>query len=182
MKAVAVAAPTITLIVVGLFFVSYILSILLGLPFSLGFPLAARVAGGVLVVAGLALAGWVFRSRSPLTMLLSTYVTFTKLFGRAPMAERAGRTEPLVVAGPQRYVRNPLYLGVVVMAFGWALLGAYTYVLIGAVAMLLWFVLVLIPFEERELGVLFGEQYERYASEVPMLIPFTKRRGRLKRE
>jgi protein-S-isoprenylcysteine O-methyltransferase Ste14 len=177
-KAVAVAAPTIVLIIVALFAISFFLSALLDLPLSLGLPLAVRVVGGAMVVTGLVLAGWVFRYRSLADMVVSTYVTFTKLFKRAAIADFSGRTEPLVVNGPQKYVRHPLYLGVMVMTFGWALLGAYTIVLVASVAVLLWFWLVLIPFEERELRALFGDRYTRYMHTVPMLVPFTKRARR----
>lgn len=177
-KAVAVAAPTIVLIIVTFFAVSFLVSALLGLPVSLGMPPVVRVVGGAMIVAGLVVAGWVFRYRSPADMVVSTYVTFMKLFKRAPIAEFSGRTEALVVSGPHRYVRHPLYFGVIVMVFGWALVGGYTFVLVAGVAVLLWFWLVLIPFEERELRALFGDQYTRYMDSVPMLVPFTKRRRR----
>ena len=175
-KALVVAVPTIALILGGIFAASYFASALLGLPSSLGLPPTARVFGAALIVAGIAFAGWVFRYRTPADMIVSTYSTFTKLVGLIPMAESSDRTEPLVVAGPQRYTRNPLYFGVVLVAFGWGLLGGATYVLLGSALLFAWFRLVLVPFEERELAALFGEQYERYRDEVPMLVPFTKRK------
>jgi protein-S-isoprenylcysteine O-methyltransferase Ste14 len=177
-KATAIAAPTIALIIVTLFAVSFLVSALLGLPPYLGLPPVVRVVGGAMVVAGVAVAGWVFKHRSPVSMVVSTYVTFMKLFRRVPIAEFAGRTEPLVISGPQKYVRHPLYLGIIVMVFGWALVGAYTFVLVASVAVLLWFCLALIPFEERELRALFGDRYTRYMDDVPMLVPFAKRARR----
>ncbi len=179
-KAVAIAAPTIVLIIVALFAASFVVSALLGLPLSLGLPLAVRVVGGTVVLAGLAVTSWVFRYRSPADMVVSTYVTFMKLFKRAPIAEFSVRTEPLVVSGPQRYVRHPLYFGVMVIVLGGALLGGYTFVFIAAAVVLLWFRFFMIPFEERELRALFGEQYTKYMDDVPMLVPFTKRRRRPK--
>jgi len=175
-RAFAVAGPTILLLLGALFAVSYLVVAALGLPPSLGPPLGLRVLGGGIVVAGLAVAGWVFVYRAPASMIVSTYITFTKLFTRAPVSEPFGRTEPLVVSGPQKYVRHPLYFGVIVMTFGWALCGGSTFVLVGAAGLLLWFWLLLIPFEERELKALFGEQYTWYVEDVPMLIPFTKRK------
>jgi len=175
-KAAAIAGPTILLIVFALFAFSYLISTLAGLPMFLGLPLVMNVLGGVIVVAGLVLIGWVFRYRSPASMIASTYVTFAKLFRKIPIAEASNRTEPLIVGGPHKYVRNPLYFGVIVMVFGWALVGGYTFVLVAAFVILLWFRFVLIPFEEKELRAIFGEQYAKYADEVPMLFPFTKRR------
>ena len=177
-RAAAVAVPTIILLLVGLFGIAYALSKLFGLPTSLDLPFIAQVVGGALVIAGLAVAGWTFRYRRPSEMMVSSYITFVKLLGRRPIAERLGRTEPLVVVGLQRYTRNPLYLGVIVMTFGWVLVGNYTFVLVAAVILLLWFGGVLIPFEKRELSALFGEQYAKYKGQVPMLIPFTKRKKR----
>lgn len=175
-KSGAVAFPIIALLLAAIFGASYILSTSFGLPGSLAVPPPVRAIGIPLVIVGVAVAGWVFRYRGPETMMTSTYITFMKLLRRVPMAEASGRAEQLVVAGPQRYTRNPLYFGVIVVTFGWALFGASTFVLIGAVLLLLWFRLILIPFEEKELRTLFGEQYARYSNEVPMLVPFTKRK------
>ena len=175
--AAAVAGPIIVAVVSVLFGVSFLLSTLLGLPFSLGLPTVVRIIGGVTVLAGMAMMVWVFRCRGPAAVVVSTYYTFTKLFRRIPVAEKAGRTEPLVVSGPQKYVRSPLYFGVVVMVLGWALLTAYTFVFVATVVLLLWFGLLLIPFEERELKALFGEEWKKYSDETPMLIPFTKRKS-----
>jgi protein-S-isoprenylcysteine O-methyltransferase Ste14 len=173
-RAAVVAGPIVILLVVGFFGISYIISTVLGFSISLNLPIVMRVVGGVLVVTGLAIAGWTFKYRSPSDMIVSTYVTFTKLFRRNPIAERLGRTEPLVIEGLQRYVRNPLYFGVIMMTFGWALVGGYIFVLVATVILLLWFRVVLIPFEEKELLALFGEQHARYKEDVPMLVPFTK--------
>ena len=154
---------------------SYFVSAFLGLG-ALGFPFVVRACGVILVVVGLVFAAWVFRYRSPASMIVSTYATFTKMLRRAPMAEHSDRTEPLIVAGPQRYTRNPLYFGVVLVVFGWGFYSTTAYALMAALLLALWFRLVLIPFEEKELLVLFGEQYAKYSKEVPMLVPFTKRK------
>ena len=175
-KAAAVAFPIIVMIVSALFAISYLLSGLLGLPNTLSPPLALRLVGCAVIVAGLAVAEWIFRYRSPADMIVSTYITFTKAFSRSRISEGAGRAEPLVIIGPQRYVRNPLYFGVVVMVLGWALLTAYSFIFVAAVVFLLWFGLVMITFDERELRALFGEEWVRYSERTPMLIPLTKRR------
>jgi protein-S-isoprenylcysteine O-methyltransferase Ste14 len=174
-RAAAVAVPIILLIVGGIFVVSYFVCVFIGVG-SLGFPLVVRACGVALAVAGLAFAGWVFSYRTPATMIVSTYTTFTKMFGRTPMSGRSARSEPLVVVGPQRYTRNPLYFGVVLLVFGWGLYSAAAYILVAALLLVLWFRLVLIPFEEKELLALFGGQYLKYSEDVPTLVPFTKRK------
>ena len=105
-------------------------------------------------------------------MIVSTYYTFVKMFTGGPISELKGRTEPLVVAGPQRYVRHPLYLGATLVFLGWALLTSSTSSLLGVAFILLWFRFVQIPFEEKELRAIFGDQYANYSKHVPMLFPF----------
>ena len=175
-KAAAVGFPVIVAVTASLFALSYCLTYLLGAPQKLDFPLAAQAAGGALVLAGLTLTAWTFWNRNPANVILSTYLTLTKLFRRSAISDGAGRMEPLVVTGPQKYTRNPLYFGVVVMVFGWALVGSYTFVLVAAAVLLVFYSLLLIPFEEKELLALFGGQWERYSRETPMLLPFSKRR------
>jgi protein-S-isoprenylcysteine O-methyltransferase Ste14 len=121
---------------------------------------------------------WTFSNRNPAHVIVSTYVTLTKPLKRIPAEERAGRSEPLIVSGPQKYTRNPLYFGVVVMVLGWAILTAISFLFVATVVLLLWFGLILIPFEERELHALFGDEWVRYSRETPMLFPFTKRKQR----
>lgn len=176
-KAVLVSVPVILLILGGLYEISLAIVSLLGLP-ALGPQPAVRLAGGAVFTAGLGLAAWVFMYRRPSDTIVSTYFTFMKLLTRSPLSEPEDRTEPLVISGPQRYLRHPLYLGVTTMFLGWSLLTSSTATLFTAMLVLLWFRFILIPFEEAELRAIFGDQYARYSDEVPMLIPFGRRRGR----
>ena len=179
MKAAIFGIPLIVLVVAVLFFIGYLIASFAGLPSDLAFPLWLRGVGGAIVLGGLSIMGWVFKQRGVKGVFVSTYVTFTKMFGRAPMEEKSGREEPLVIVGPYRYVRHPLYFGVVVMVLGWGMLTAYPFVLISTVIVLLWFALVVARFEEVELRALFGRQYDDYSSRVPMIIPFLKlKRGK----
>lgn len=152
------------------------MTIILGIPFSLAFPLPVRLLGLLLLASGFIFLGWLFRYRKPIDILVSTYVTFLKVERRTRLEERSNRTETLVIAGPYRYVRHPLYFGVVVLVLGWWLLLDYSFLLLSTVLLLLWFNFVVTRFEEEELRAIFGEQYEEYAEEVPRMIPFTKRR------
>lgn len=175
-KAAAMGEPLIALILTALFAAAYSVSASLGLPSSLGLSVPVRATGVAVLLVGLAIAGWMFTYRMPSTVIVSTYVTFAKLFRRVPLDQPSGRTEPLVVEGPQRYARHPLYFGVVVMILGWALLTTYTYIFVATLLAFLWFRFYLIPFEEKELYALFGDQYRAYSDETPTMIPFTKRR------
>jgi len=177
-RAAAVTLPIILAIILTLFGIGYAITVVLGLPRSLGLPVVARGLGGVAVMLGLGAAAWMFRLRGAANVIVSTYVTFTKIFRRTPVAERSERTELLVVGGPQKYVRHPLYAGIVLMTFGWAILSSSTFVLVATVVVFAWFRFLLIPFEEKELNALFGDQYRKYCDATPAMVPFTKRKKR----
>jgi len=178
LKAALVASTAIGLIVLGLFALAGVITGLLGLPLRLDLPMVLRLMGAAILLAGLGLALWLFKYRSPQTMIVSTYYTFVKMFTRAPASKLEGRTEPLVMNGPQKYVRNPLYLAAISIFLGWAFLTGSTSSFVGVGFVLLWFRFVQIPFEEKELQAIFGDQYSRYSKEVPMLIPLPNRRSR----
>ena len=173
----SIAAAVIILVVVSVFFViASIISRIVHFPLSLELPLALRIIGAVLIAVGFALILWLLKYRKPSIMLVSTYFTFRKMFTGVPVAEKSGRAEPLIIEGPQKYVRHPLYLGAILAFWGWGFVSGTTSTLVAALLITLWFRLVQIPFEEREMRSLFGDQYVRYMRETPMLIPFTKRK------
>ena len=165
-----------------IFEIAFLVTRVLNLPLSLDLPIELRIVGAVSIGVGVVLVLWLFKYRRPATMLVSTYFTFRKLFTRAPIGEASGRIEPLIIRGPQKYVRHPLYLGAIIVFWGYGLLTGTTSILIGALIVLFWFRLVQIPFEEKEMRALFGDQYVRYMHDTPMLIPFMKlRAGKIRR-
>jgi len=169
--------PLIVLVVMIISFaLGYLVTIVLGLPFSFGFNLPIRLFGLLLLAFVFFFFGWFFKYRKPVDVLISTYVTFSKVKKRTNLQKLSGRTEPLVIQGPYRYVRHPLYLGVVLLVLGWWLLLDYSFLLFSAIILLFWFNFVVANFEEKELRAIFGEQYNQYSKEVPKMIPFTKRR------
>jgi protein-S-isoprenylcysteine O-methyltransferase Ste14 len=154
----------------------YVVTVAFHLPQELGFESSIRTIGALLIVSSVLVLSWLAKYRKPTDILTSTYVTFLKLAKRAPLQERAGRSERLVVKGPYRYMRHPLYLGVILFACGLWLVLDWTPLLFTTALFVLWFNLVLMPFEEKELVAMFGTAYEEYSKKVPKLIPI--RRGR----
>jgi protein-S-isoprenylcysteine O-methyltransferase Ste14 len=72
----------------------------------------------------------------------------------------------LVTHGPFRYTRNPMYVGVIVMALGFALyFGTLPFY---AVPVLLFLLcnFSFVPFEEAKMQGQFGDQYADYVSRV----------------
>ena len=77
----------------------------------------------------------------------------------------------LVIAGLYRRVRNPQYVGVVLVVLGEALL-AGSLALVGYAAVLaIGYHLFVVFYEEPTLTRLFGEEYVRYMRTVPWWIP-----------
>ena len=125
---------------------------------------------------GLGILGWLSKYRKPGDVLVSTYVTMHKSICKKSAEQRTARTEPLVLQGPQRHVRHPMYFAVVVLLIGWWLVLDYTFILLMAFFFFLWFNLVVIRFEEAELMALYGEQYAAYVKAVPKFFPSLRRR------
>jgi protein-S-isoprenylcysteine O-methyltransferase Ste14 len=76
----------------------------------------------------------------------------------------------VVADGPYRYVRNPLYLGNIVMAFSFGALATRVGAVIMIVGIVL-FILRLIGREEAQLEAEQGESFRRFRDAVPRLIP-----------
>ena len=110
----------------------------------------AWMAGGVLVLAGLAIAQWHARLFKRIGTNINTF----------------GEPGTLTTAGLFAYTRNPMYLGMLLALAGVALaLGALSPWLL----VLQFFVLAqcwYIPLEERKLAASFGSQYADYCRDV----------------
>jgi len=135
------------------------------------FAPAALLAAGVGPGLGLGPARWL-----GLPPLAAGLVVIGRCFADFV---RRGRGTPapydppraLVVAGLYRYVRNPQYVGVILVAVGEAML-AEAAVLLGYAAVLaVAYHLFVRYYEEPTLGRVFGESYARYRAAVPRWLP-----------
>ncbi len=84
-------------------------------------------------------------------------------------------TERLVVAGCYRFVRNPMYVGVVLLVLGQALIFADLRLVWLAMALLAGFHLFVMLYEEPSLRNRFGAQYEAYCAATPRWLPRLRR-------
>ena len=170
--------PLLVFLIITVFFaLGHLATIFLAMPTSFGLALIVRMLGVLVLVFGFSFFGWLFRHRKPIDVIVSTYVTFSKVKRGTSLEKPSGRTESLVVQGPHRYVRHSLYFGVILLVLGGWLLLDYSFLLISTILLSLWFNFVVVPFEEKELKAIFGEQYEQYSRRVPKMIPFTKHRN-----
>jgi len=80
------------------------------------------------------------------------------------------RTEKIVAVGPFRYLRNPLYLGTILLALGTApMLSGWGALFL--LATIIIFSLRLIGREESEMARTHGSSYDEYCRRVPSLVP-----------
>jgi protein-S-isoprenylcysteine O-methyltransferase Ste14 len=91
---------------------------------------------------------------------------------RAIASGHVRKNRELTMTGPYAYVRNPLYLGSIIIAIGFAVAARDLWI---AVAILLLFVFVYVPVIRSEEAFLRGQfkEYAEYARRVPSLLPRT---------
>jgi len=83
--------------------------------------------------------------------------------------------QKLVIIGPYKYVRNPIYISEILILFGLSIYFGSASLLILTFAAALFFHLVVIFFEEMSLERRYGEEFLKYKREVPRWIPKIKK-------
>jgi protein-S-isoprenylcysteine O-methyltransferase Ste14 len=116
------------------------------------FPVPARITGAVLTVAGA-------------VVLLAAFAQFA-IQGRGTPAPPLP-TGQLVVRGLYRYVRNPMYLAVLAVITGQALLLSRPVLLGYATVVGAAFVVFVYGYEQPTLARRYGAHYEAYRQAVP---------------
>jgi protein-S-isoprenylcysteine O-methyltransferase Ste14 len=97
------------------------------------------------------------------------------VFGRGTPAP-LNAPKKLVVRGLYRYTRNPIYVGVLTVLLGWAVMFRGMGLLIYAVCVAICFHLFVVLYEERHLQKEFGGEYADYRSRVSRWLPRLRRR------
>ncbi len=91
------------------------------------------------------------------------------------------KNEVLTISGPYSYVKNPLYIGTILITTGFCILADNIYLLAASTLM---FCFHYIPYKKRvegdRLRRLFGAQFEDYDQKVPdyipRMVPYSKER------
>jgi protein-S-isoprenylcysteine O-methyltransferase Ste14 len=123
---------------------------------SLPGNLLVRLIGVLLLAAGL-------------PVLLDSFIRFALqgLGTPAPVFP----TRHLVVSGFYRYVRNPMYIAVVLLILGQGLLFGRIRVIEYGLAVWVGFYLLVFIYEEPTLRRTYGPEYEEFCAHVPRWIP-----------
>ena len=130
-----------------------------------------RVPVGFAMVAAFA---W-FSAPTPESVVAGALLALPGLLLRGWAAGHLRKNSTLTMSGPYAWIRNPLYVGTLIVAAGmayaaqqWALAGLFAFVF-------LFVYLPAITLEEQHLAKLFPE-FSEYARQVPLLIPYRVRR------
>ena len=125
-----------------------------------------RVPSGFLLVVAFA---WFSRPTTD-SLVLGLPVACLGLILRGWAAGCLAKNQQLAIAGPYAYMRNPLYLGTLIVAAGLALAARSLGLAILFAAVFLLVYLPVIQNEEQHLRKIFPE-YAAYAAAVPALWP-----------
>ena len=141
-----------------------------------GKPPAAwsRIARRIRVPLGFAFAAFYLWRAQPtwMSLLIGTAIALLGVLVRALASGHVEKNRVLTMTGPYAYVRNPLYLGSIIIGIGFAIAARDIWIF---VAIILLFVLIYLPVirsEEAFLRAQFRE-YDDYARRVPSLLPHT---------
>lgn len=155
---------------------------LIGVVFALCFQLfiadhvpIAEAAADLAVGPSSAVHGAIVRAVLGLGALLTLFAALLRTWAAAYLDsdvvhDRALHSEALVADGPYRHLRNPLYLGTILIAAGLGLTASRSGFFLLVVGMTV-FTLRLIGREEFQLEKERGENYLAFRRRVPSLIP-----------
>ena len=104
------------------------------------------------------------------SILLGTVLVIPGLAVRALASGQLQKNEQLATAGPYAYTRNPLYLGSLILAMGFAVASRSWWIVAGIVLLFFAIYLPVIRAEELFLRQRFP-QFEDYARQVPRFFP-----------
>jgi len=135
-------------------------------------PEWSRVAKRVRVPAGFALAivyFWLARP-TPASLFWGALLVALGILIRTLASGYVRKNEELATTGPYAYTRNPLYLGSLILAAGFAWISQSFWIVAGVTLMFFAVYLPVIKGEEEFLGRRFAE-FASYSQAVPRLFP-----------
>jgi protein-S-isoprenylcysteine O-methyltransferase Ste14 len=129
---------------------------------------AVPIVWAILVLVILVVLPWAVSRLGPRYVGLMMYVWCLVFhFKSYRDSVRVGFSPPhLVVTGPYRVSRNPMYVAGLFAWIGWAVFYGSPAVFFGLVLLWLLFTFRVIPYEERQLEALFGDEYREYKKSV----------------
>ena len=113
----------------------------------------------------------VFVRPEPRILLIGAIIAVFGLLIRAWAAGHIRKNKVLAVSGPYAFTRNPLYLGSFFLGVGFMIASGVWWLGIVFAILFLGIYLPVMRVEAEELTEIFGEDYKKYAAEVPLFFP-----------
>lgn len=134
----------------------------------------SRIARRIRVPLGFAFAAlYLWRAKPTwLSLSVGTTVALLGILLRAIASGHVEKNRMLTVTGPYAYVRNPLYLGSIIIGVGFTIAARDAWIFLAIILLFAVIYLPVIRSEEAFLRMQFRE-YDDYARRVPSLLPDT---------
>ena len=131
-------------------------------------PPAIRQLVGILFLVLLAVIG---RPSWPELFITGTLLSVAGIVIRFWAGGYVKKDKELATTGPYAFVRNPLYVGNVLIALGFCILSGQAWSFAALAVLYLWLYIPSIRKEERTLSKLFGDDFVRYKKHVRAMWP-----------
>jgi len=105
------------------------------------------------------------------TLIVGAAIAGLGLLARAAAAGHLRKNSQLTISGPYARVRNPLYLGSMLLAIGFAVAARSWIVAALLLGYFGFFYTLTVRREERSLAALHGAAFTEYAARVPAFLP-----------
>lgn len=132
----------------------------------------SRIARRIRVPLGFAFAAlYIWRARPTWSSLaVGSLIALIGVAIRAVASGHISKNSELTTSGPYAYTRNPLYLGSIVIALGFAVAALSWWIVLALVVLFVAIYIPVILAEESFLRSRFPE-FDQYARQVPRLLP-----------
>lgn len=113
----------------------------------------------------------IFARPTLLTLAIGSVVVCVGVLIRAWASGHIRKAKTLAVSGPYGYTRNPLYLGSLILGLGFTVAAGVWWLAILFCILFLGIYLPVMRVEIGDMRRIFGEEFDEYERNVPLLIP-----------
>ena len=112
-----------------------------------------------------------FAKPTPITLAAGAAISVLGLALRAWAAGHIRKNDALAVSGPYAYTRNPLYFGSFLLGLGFTVAASRWQLALLFAVLFFGIYFPVMRVESGTLEALFGDNFRRYAREVPLFLP-----------
>ncbi len=113
----------------------------------------------------------IFAKPTTLTIAIGGGIALIGLAIRAWASGHIRKASVLAVSGPYAYTRNPLYLGSLILGVGFSVAAGVWWLAIIFSVLFIGIYLPVMRVEIEDIRRIFGDDYDEYESNVPLLMP-----------